>query len=235
MPVRKYALVMAGGEGRRAGSEMPKQFVKLLGIPMLWWSVMAFHDEDPDTEISIVMHPGFFDDYDIMLSELPREVRGIRVRLVAGGRTRGESVANGILALPDSHDTLIAVHDAARPLLSPELAARAWRCAAANGTAVPVCPVTDSLRELTTYGSEAVDRSRFVSVQTPQVFRADILHSAYRLPERPEFTDDASRVEANGVPVTLLEGDASNFKVTNPADFATAEALLRDNGFRNDK
>ena len=72
---------------------MPKQFVKLLGIPMLWWSVMAFHEEDPETEISIVMHPGFFDDYDIMLSELPRGVSGIRVRLVAGGRTRGESVA----------------------------------------------------------------------------------------------------------------------------------------------
>ena len=211
---------------------MPKQFVKLLGIPMLWWSVMAFHEEDPETEISIVMHPGFFDDYDIMLSELPRGVSGIRVRLVAGGRTRGESVANGILALPDTRGSLIAVHDAARPMLTPALAARAWRCAAENGTAVPVCPVTDSLRELTGDGPRAADRSRFVAVQTPQVFRADILHAAYRLEERPEFTDDASRVEASGVRITLTDGDPSNMKVTNPADFSLAEALL---GRRNSR
>ena len=225
--MKKYALVMAGGEGRRAGGELPKQFVKLLGIPMLWWSVMAFHEEDPQTEISIVMHPGFFDDSDIMLSELPREVRDVPVRLVAGGRSRAESVANGIMALPDDAETLIAVHDAARPLVTTELIRRAWECAGANGVAVPVCPVTDSLRELTGDGeSVAVDRSRFVSVQTPQTVRADILHRAYRLPERPEFTDDASRVGALGEKVTLFEGDPANIKVTNPRDFAIATALL---------
>lgn len=227
MRLRKYALVMAGGEGRRAGAEMPKQFVRLLGIPMLWWSVMAFHEEDPSTEISVVMHPGFFDDYDIMLSELPRAVRGIGVRLVAGGRSRGESVANGILALSDSRDALIAVHDAARPLVTPALIHAAWECAAAQGSAVPVCSVTDSLRELSADDSVAVDRSRFVSVQTPQTFRADILHAAYRLPDRPEFTDDASRVEACGRHVTLCDGIPENMKVTNPSDFAVAETLLK--------
>lgn len=225
--MKKYALIMAGGEGRRAGGEMPKQFVKLLGIPMLWWSVMAFHREDPETEISVVMHPGFFDDYDLMLSGLPREVRGIPVRLVAGGRSRGESVANGLMALPDTRDALVAVHDAARPLVTTDMIARGWECAALNGTAVPACPVTDSLRELTEGGSTAVDRSRFVSVQTPQVFRADILKSAYRLEERPEFTDDASRVEADGGCITLYDGIPANLKVTNPADFAIAETLLK--------
>lgn len=161
-----------------------------------------------------------------MLSELPHDVRGIPVRLVAGGRTRGESVANGILALPDTPGALIAVHDAARPMLTPELSARTWRCATEHGTAVPVCPATDSLRELTADGSRATDRSRFVAVQTPQVFSADILHAAYRLEERPEFTDDASRVEAVGVRITLTEGDPTNMKVTNPTDFILAEALL---------
>lgn len=216
---------MAGGEGRRAGTELPKQFVRLLGIPVLWWSVMAFHNEDPDTEISIVMHPGFFDDYDIMLSELPRGIRGIRVRLVAGGRSRGESVANGILALPDSSNALIAVHDAARPFVTKKMIADAWELAKQSGSAVPVVHVTDSLRQLTEEGSEAVDRSKFVAVQTPQTFRADILKEAYRLPERPEFTDDASRVEATGRAVSLYEGDYCNIKITNPMDFAIAEAL----------
>ncbi len=225
--MKKFALVMAGGEGHRAGGELPKQFVKLRGIPMLWWSVMAFHEADAATEISVVMHPGFFDDYDIMLSELPRDVRGIRVRLVAGGRTRGESVANGIMALPSNRKTLIAVHDAARPLVTPELIRRGWERAADNVAAVPVCPVTDSLRELLSEGgSTSVDRSRFVSVQTPQVVRADILHAAYRLDERPEFTDDASRVGALGQDVALYDGDPANMKVTNPEDFAVATALF---------
>lgn len=218
---------MAGGEGRRAGGELPKQFVKLLGIPMLWWSVIAFHQEDPETEISIVMHPGFFDDYDIMLSELPEEVRNIKVRLVAGGRNRGASVANGILELPDDPDTLIAVHDAARPLVSTDMIARGWESAVQTGSGVPVVPVSDSLREFTTDNRfKAVDRSRFVAVQTPQVFRADMLHKAYRLPDRPEFTDDASRVEAAGYDVTPYEGIPMNIKVTNPSDFTVAKALL---------
>jgi len=225
--MNKFALVMAGGEGRRAGGELPKQFVKLLGIPMLWWSVMAFHEEDPATEISVVMHPGFFDDYDIMLSELPRGVRGIRVRLVAGGRSRGESVANGIMALPDNRKTLIAVHDAARPLVTPALIRRGWERASVTGTAVPVCPVTDSLRELLPEGgSVSVARSRFVAVQTPQVVRADILHKSYRLGDCPEFTDDASRVGALGEDVALYDGDPANMKVTNPEDFAVASTLL---------
>lgn len=227
--MEKYALVMAGGEGRRAGGELPKQFAKLLGIPMLWWSVMAFHKEDPSTEISIVMHPGFFDDYDLMLSELPREVRGIRVRLVAGGRSRQESVANGILALPDNRSTLIAVHDAARPLVTSDIISRGWECARINGAAVPVVPVSDSLRERVSDNAlQAVDRSRFVAVQTPQVFRADILHKSYRIEDRPEFTDDASRAEAAGFAVTPYDGMPSNIKVTNPSDFAIAETLLRE-------
>lgn len=231
--MKKYALIMAGGEGHRAGSELPKQFVRLLGIPMLWWSVRAFHQEDPETEISVVMHPGFFDEYDLLAEELPDRFRHIGVRIVAGGRTRAESVANGLMSLPDTSEALIAVHDAARPLVTPAMITRGWESARLNGAAAPVCPVTDSLRELSAGGgSRAVDRSRFVSVQTPQIVRADLLHAAYRLDDRPEFTDDASRVEADGHQVALYDGEPANIKVTNPDDFALAETLLR---LRNQK
>lgn len=224
--MKKYALIMAGGEGRRAGGELPKQFHKLLGIPMLWWSVAAFHDEDPDTRISVVLHPGFFDDYDILHAELPPELRDIEVRLVAGGRSRGESVANGILQLPDSSDALIAVHDAARPMVSRKIIADGWQCALEHGSAVPVVAVSDSLRVKTSEGSKPVDRSNYMAVQTPQVFRADILKEAYRAVDRPEFTDDASRVESIGHHIALFEGNPSNLKVTNPLDFDIAAALL---------
>lgn len=233
---------MAGGEGSRAGGELPKQFHRLLGIPMLWWSVLAFHKEDPETQISIVMHPGFFDEYDEILKEQIAQSSGSdsdwmeKIRLVSGGRNRSHSVSNGILSLPDSADSLIAVHDAARPMASVDLIRRGWKCAEQNKSAVPAVRVYDSLRELPASGSEitdcrdsvAVDRSRFAAVQTPQIFRADILKAAYRLEDRPEFTDDASRVEALGVPVCLYEGFPENIKVTNPIDFAIAETLLKD-------
>lgn len=218
---------MAGGEGRRAGADIPKQFVELLGIPMLWWSVMAFHKADPETCIKIVMHPGFFADWDIIRDGIPSDVSDIETDLRAGGRNRGESVRNGLMSVPDDNDTLVAVHDAARPLVSPEIISKAWEIAAETGSAVPVWPVSDSLRELSTDGdSHAVDRSRFVSVQTPQTFRADILHKAYHLEDKPHFTDDASRVEALGVDVSLFDGAPFNIKVTNPMDFAIARTLL---------
>ena len=226
--MKKYALIMAGGEGRRAGTESPKQFVKLLGIPMLWWSVMAFHAADRHTRIRLVMHPGFFADYDVMLSELPADIRNIDVDLCAGGRDRGESVKNGLMAVAADADTLVAVHDAARPLVTPEIISAAWQTAAQSGSAVPVWPVSDSLREVEPgKPSHAVDRSRFVAVQTPQVFRSDILHEAYELAHRPEFTDDASRVEALGHDICLFDGAPFNLKVTNPMDFEIATALLR--------
>lgn len=227
MMMKKHALIMAGGVGRRAGGELPKQFTKLLGIPMLWWSVMAFHKEDATTEITIVMHPDFFDDYARMLEELPSELRNIDVKLAKGGNSRGESVKNGIKSIASSKESLIAVHDAARPLVTTRMITEGWQLAAQEGNAVPCCQVTDSIRIKEERASKAVDRSRFVSVQTPQVVRADILHNAYKLEEKAEFTDDASRVEALGLAINLYDGEPRNIKVTNPDDFAIAEALLK--------
>ena len=228
--MRKYAVIVAGGEGRRAGGDLPKQFRKLLGIPLLWWSVRAFHREDPATEISIVIHPGFFYDWDLLYAELPEEDRRIPVRIVCGGATRFHSVTNGVMEIMASEDAMVAVHDAARPMVSPELIARGWERCRLDAAAVPAVPVTDSLRRLDGDGSVAVPRSGFVAVQTPQVFRADILKRACALEERDAapFTDDASAVEALGVKVALFEGDPRNIKVTRPFDFDIAALLLEE-------
>lgn len=226
--MKKEAIILAGGIGRRAGGELPKQFVKLLGIPMLWWSVMAFHEEDSQTKITIVMHPDYFEAYERLLEELPREVRGIRVRLVAGGSTRGESVANGILALEESKNVFIAIHDAARPMITREIISRGWKCAKLHGTAVPVIPVTDTLRKIENNDSATVDRSLFRAVQTPQVFRADILKKAYRNSRVMNYTDDASVVEGAGHNLALYDGFPSNLKVTTPTDFIISQALLKN-------
>lgn len=227
MEMKKECIILAGGEGRRAGAGLPKQFHNLGGVPLLWWSVRRFHEEDPSAGISVVLHPGFFDWWDVMVRELPDADREINVRLVCGGPSRAASVRNGLVGLPDDASTFVAVHDGARPLVDTAQIRRGWEAAENHGAAIPAIKVTDSLRELLPDGgSAAVDRSRYVAVQTPQVFRADILREAYRLDDRPEFTDDASRVEACGHEIYLYEGSPENIKVTVPGDFKIAEALL---------
>lgn len=238
----KFALIMAAGEGRRAGTDIPKQFVKLLGIPMLWWSVMAFYKADADTHIKVVLHPGFFDDWDIMMRELPEQVEALGlpkifanlpVDLRAGGRSRSESVMNGLMSVPDNDRTLVAVHDAARPMVTPAMIIDNWEKASEFGNAVAQMEVVDSLR----YRPDGddnytipVDRRFYVSVQTPQTFVASSLHEAFRKTAGQEFTDEASRyqqLDFKGAVIMASDGSAANIKVTHPTDFAVAETLLQ--------
>lgn len=228
----RYALVLAGGEGRRAGGGLPKQFRIVAGLPLFWWSVLAFSRENPDTHIIIVLHSAFISEWNSLIESVPERLR-VPVMLCAGGCSRLESVSNGLALVPRRDDVLVAVHDAARPLLTRRMIADGWRVAAERGGAVPVVPVTDSLRSLDSRGeileesaSHAVDRSAFVAVQTPQVFPATVLKDAYARPLTEIMTDDASVAEAAGHCPALFAGDARNIKVTNPADFILAEALL---------
>lgn len=225
--MKKYAVIVAGGDGNRAGGSIPKQFQLIDGVPMLWWSVRAFYEEDPATEIIIVMHPGYFDYWEILHSEFPEEDKRINTKIVCGGRSRIESVINGLNSVEASEDSFVAVHDAARPLVSAGIISRGWDAARKNMAAVPVIPETDSIRRLTAHGSETVARKEYVRVQTPQVFESHLLKNAYAQPFLENMTDDASVVEAYGVKVALYEGDSRNIKVTNPEDFKIVEILKK--------
>lgn len=228
MKPNKYAVIVAGGEGNRAGGSIPKQFQLLKGVPMLWWSVRAFHEEDPDTKIILVLHPGFLDDWDILFSELPAADREIAVHISCGGRSRLESVRNGLMSVPDGEKALVAVHDAARPLVTPSLIARGWEAAEKYKAAVPVTPMIDSIRRVDGNSSEAVPRKDYVKVQTPQVFDAALLKAAYDEPLTPDMTDDASVAEAAGSSIFLFEGSPYNLKVTDPLDLVIATTLLEN-------
>ena len=128
----------------------------------------------------------------------------------------------GLAAVPDDADVVI-VHDAARPVPVAAVWGRVLDAVAAGAdAAVPVVPVTDTLREI---GAGTVDRGRFVAVQTPQAFRAAALRAAHQA--EPEGSDDASLVEAAGGRVVLVDGDPTNVKVTSPTDLLVAEALCR--------
>lgn len=224
--MKKYAVIVAGGEGNRAGGSVPKQFQEIAGVPMLWWSVRAFHAEDASTEIILVLHPGFFDLWDIIYRELPEADRKINVHITAGGRSRLESVKNGLMSVDTADNALVAVHDAARPMIDTAIIKRGWEKATQSKAAVPVTAMTDSIRHLVNGGSITVSRKEFVRVQTPQVFDAKVLKEAYSRILTDEMTDDASVAEAAGYDIALFEGSPYNLKVTNPLDFKIAETLI---------
>ena len=146
-------------------------------------------------------------------------------RIASGGETRFHSVHNGLALLPD--EGLVAIHDGVRPLVAHTVIERCFATAQEYGGAIPTLPLTDSLRQLGPDGSsQAVDRSRFVAVQTPQTFRCREIKEAYDQPYRETFTDDASVYEAAGYAPRLVEGNRENLKITLPIDLALAEILL---------
>lgn len=227
--MRKYAVIVAGGSGARMGGGIPKQFRNLCGRPVLWWSLKAFHEEDPHTSIILVLPEQFISLWKDFYDTLP-ESEKIPFSIAAGGKTRGESVKNGLALIPDP-DSLVAIHDGARPLVTPALISRGWAAAQEHGAAIPVMDVTDSLRKRTPNGSEAVDRNEFAAVQTPQVFHTSLIKEAYNLVGDQSFTDDAAVAEYAGHTVKLFEGFHKNMKLTHPEDMAVAALLLKeDNG-----
>lgn len=218
--MKKTVLILAGGKGLRMGSDIPKQFLQVGGKPVLLLTMEAFRTYDPEIDIILVL-PEEQQEYWKKLCvtydcAFPYQVAD-------GGETRFHSVKNG-LAL--AGDGLIAVHDGVRPFVSQEVIASCFETAERTQAAVPVVPVLETLRFLTERGSETVPRSRYRLVQTPQVFSSDILKQAYEQVYVPTFTDDASVVEAMGIPVSLVEGNRENIKITTPFDLVVANALI---------
>ena len=216
-------LIVAGGRGTRMGGPQPKQFLELSGRPVLMHTLEAFDRWDASARLIVVLPE---DQIDTWKRLCEAHVFGRIHRVVAGGETRFHSVRNGLGAV--ASNGLIAVHDGVRPLVAPSVIAACFAAAADGGAAVPVVPVVESVREVDADGgSRPVDRTRLRVVQTPQVFRADVLRAAYRLPYDPRFTDDASVVEASGVAVRLVPGNRENIKLTTPMDLLLAEQLMR--------
>ena len=192
---------------------------------MVMHAINALRRSLPDASCAIVVAPDRVDYW----HELCRQHRFNSPAVVVGGDTRWQSVKNALDAAPADAE-VVAIHDGARPLPSAaviQAVTDALTEPAVHG-AVPAVAVTDSLRMVTYEGSKPVDRSLLRAVQTPQVFRAELLRQAYRLPYQPTFTDDASVMEAAGfTAIALTEGSPDNIKITNPRDIAIAEAIMQ--------
>jgi 2-C-methyl-D-erythritol 4-phosphate cytidylyltransferase len=214
-------IIVAGGKGERMQSDMPKQFIELRSLPILMHTIRVFYDYTAVMKLIVVLPETQIENWRTLCK---KHAFSISHDVVSGGQTRFESVSNG-LALAGS-EGIIAIHDGVRPLVSRETISRCFGAAARFGAAIPVMPPVESLRMITAEGSVAVDRNRFRMVQTPQVFRAEIIQKAYQQQFNPLFTDDASVVEHAGYPIGLVEGNAENIKITLPADLLWAENLI---------
>lgn len=217
----KYALIVAGGKGLRMGTELPKQFLPVGGKPVLMRTLEAFYRYSEDIQMILVL-PHSQQAY---WHELCAKYRFTLPHLIAGGgETRFHSVKNGLALIQGSG--LVAVHDGVRPFVSQEVIARCYELAEARKAVVPVIGVVETVRRLEAEGSVTVDRDRYKLVQTPQTFDVDLLKKAYEQPYTTAFTDDASVVEALGVPVCLTDGNRENIKITTPFDLKLADFLV---------
>ena len=219
---KKYLIALGGGSGTRFGSDVPKQFLPLGGVPILQRSISAFTAAVPGIKVITVLPSGETARWKELCQE---HVFNTPQIIVAGGITRFHSVRAALEKVPDG--ALVAIHDGVRPLVSPRLIKDMFAAMAELRALIPALPVTDTLKFRETPGV-GPDRSGLVAVQTPQVFRSEDIRAAYfETGYREDFTDDASVAAAFGLPVDLFPGEKLNFKITTPEDLALAELLVR--------
>ena len=217
---RIHVVIVAAGTGSRFGSDIPKQFHRLpsTGRTVLDTAINVFRRTLPEADITVVVSKGmehFVTDND--------------VAVVFGGATRFHSVFNAVSSLETGPDDIILIHDGARPLVDAGTIDSVVEALESHKAVVPVVAVTDSLRHVESDGTtRIVDRADFRAVQTPQGFHARTLCQAYSTEYRQGFTDDASVVEAAGITVATVDGNPDNIKITNPADLAMADAILKN-------
>jgi 2-C-methyl-D-erythritol 4-phosphate cytidylyltransferase len=184
-------------------------------------TIERFRDYDESIEIIVVLPENQLRFW----SDLQKKYSfAVPHTLVKGGELRFYSVKNGLEFIDEPG--LVAIHDGVRPFVGIETIRRCFETAERLGNAIPVISPSDSLRMVTGNGNEPVDRAKIKLIQTPQVFRTDLIRKAYRQDYLPEFTDDAMVLERTGEKINLVEGNRENIKITNPEDLVIARALL---------
>lgn len=220
------AIIAAGGRGERMGGGRAKQFLEISGTPIIIHTLRRFEQCASVTRVWAVVPAGAEAEVEALAAAHGLSKLG---RAVAGGATRTQSVWRGLEAAGPV-EGVVAVHDAARPFVTPEEIDRVVGEAEGCGAALLAARATDTIKEAEGGRvARTLDRSRLWHAQTPQCFRYELLRRAYEraLAEGFEATDDSALVERLGEPVRVVEGGAHNIKITTPRDFALAEILMK--------
>lgn len=221
--MKKVAVIVAGGSGQRMGAAVPKQFLLLKGKPVLWYAVRAFLDAYDDIAIILVLPKENMAEGEEAVQELNTRKN---IQYISGGSTRFHSVQNGLAQVKEP--SVVFVHDAVRCLVTPALIRSCYEATKTYGSAIPVVAATDSIRIIEDGLSRVADRNKVRIIQTPQTFLSELLLPAFQANYQDSFTDEATVVEAAGHPVTLVEGEYSNIKITRPIDLVMAEMILQE-------
>ena len=223
--MHKYAIIVAGGKGERMGSETPKQFLELKGKPILMHTLEKFKTAFPAIEIILALPENQIDFWEELCYK--HGFTNVPHYIVKGGQTRFHSVKNALELV--KRESIVAVHDGVRPLVTTKTITNCFNEAAQKGNAIPVMDIEESLRYFSKQDgtNHAVPRSCYKIVQTPQCFQSELILKAYKQSYDVNFTDDASVIEKLGETINLVKGNKENIKITTTEDLLIAEVLLR--------
>ncbi|MBN4072626.1 2-C-methyl-D-erythritol 4-phosphate cytidylyltransferase [Crocinitomix catalasitica] len=216
----KSVIISAGGRGHRLEGDLPKQFIQINGQPILSLCIRKFFEYDSSIQIIVTLPEDEIDRWSTIQRECSFEIDH---EVVAGGENRFQSVKN---ALAWVKGDLLAIHDGVRPFVANSVIQACFLATEKIGSAIPVMPLSESIRIVGEGTSKSMDRTDFRNVQTPQVFRTEEIKEAYEQAYSDEFTDDASVFEAAGGSIQLVDGNVENLKITTPLDLEFANLMF---------
>lgn len=221
--MKEFAIIVAGGSGSRMQSKTPKQFLLLGGKPILIHTIEVFNSYSEDLSIILVLPENEIPTWKQLCIDYKFDQL---VRVVPGGSSRTQSVANGLNAI-EENESVVAIHDGVRPLVETETIRNSFKLAKIHGNAVACTYLKESLRFVNKNISKSINRSNYRLIQTPQTFKTTYIKAAYEnLKDDIAYTDDASVAEENGLVISLFEGSYENIKITTHEDLLFAEAII---------
>ena len=222
--MKVFAIIPAGGKGKRGGTETPKQYLRFHGKELIVCTLEVFQKNNFVNEIIIAAEPAYFS----LLKEIKEKFRLTKIsKIVEGGVERQDSVYNALKAIKADDNDLVAVHDAARPLLPENILTNAIKTAKEKGNALVCVKARDTLLKGDKIVKEYVDRAEMYYVQTPQIFRYEDLMKAMKKAYEKNFigTDESMLIKELGININIVEGSMLNFKVTTATDIEMLNKL----------
>lgn len=223
--MQEYIIIVAGGIGTRMKADRPKQFIEINGVPIIVKTIQCFVRYNPQIKIIVSVHKNYKSYLEGLIEKFGFQNYSIQIAI--GGETRFHSVKNG-LELVKEEQSIVGIHDAARPFVSNETICNCYKTASEKGNAVPSISVNESMRKISNNINVAVNRNEFKIIQTPQCFLSSKIKQAFLQPYSSAFTDDATVLEHLGEKINLVEGNTENIKITSPHDLLIAKTLMHD-------